>query len=334
MSDIEFQERRDPTGVDRHAVRAPAPGVRNPDKSRVRGFSFLIALATITIAGLLAWATRDAYRDPPWTRHGTVRAYVVTMAPEVGGRIVELLVAENQFVHKGDLLMVIDPTDDKIAVNLAEAAVAQAKADVQDKQAVSARRQQLAPLSMSDEQHIDASAALMPQADLQQAQAALEQTQARLEQARVHLERAYIRSPVNGYVTSLLARLGDYADVGQIKISLVDADSFWVDGYFEESPFHAIKVGDPANIKLMGYSHVVLGHVDSVARGVQVANAQPDRSGWASTNSNFTSVRLAQRVPVRVHIDHVPNGMQLFQGMTAAVEMQRRGADEEASLRP
>ena len=68
----------------------------------------------------------------PWTRDGTVRTYVVAMAPEVAGRIVELPVVDNQFVHKGDLLLVIDPTDYKIAAQLAEAAVRQAQANMQN----------------------------------------------------------------------------------------------------------------------------------------------------------------------------------------------------------
>ena len=68
----------------------------------------------------------------PWTRDATVRAYVVTMAPEVAGRIVELQVVDNGYVRKGDLLMVIDPTNYKIAVSQAEAAVQQAQASVQN----------------------------------------------------------------------------------------------------------------------------------------------------------------------------------------------------------
>ena len=71
----------------------------------------------------------------PWTRDGTVRVYVVKMAPEVVGQIVELPIANNQFVHKGDLLMVIDPRDYVIAVRQSEAAVQQAKADRDNKQA-------------------------------------------------------------------------------------------------------------------------------------------------------------------------------------------------------
>ncbi len=80
-------------------------------------------------------------------------------------------------------------------------------------------------------------------------------------------------------MTNLLAQLGDYANVGQNKISVVDADSFWVDGYFEETNLGTIHEGDPARIKLMGYSQIVRGHVGSIARGINVANAQPNPQG-------------------------------------------------------
>ena len=78
------------------------------------------------------------------------------------------------------------------------------------------------------------------------AEANLAQAQAQLSQAQVNLERTRILSPVNGWVTNLLAQLGDYANVGVNTISLVDANSFWVDGYFEETNLAPIRVGDPA----------------------------------------------------------------------------------------
>jgi RND family efflux transporter MFP subunit len=143
----------------------------------------------------------------PWTRDGTVRAYVVTMAAEVSGYIVELPVKDNQFVHKGDLLMVIDPTNYKIAVSLAEAAVQQAQANMQNMEREAKRREELTQLAVTkEEQQTYASNAIVAQAQYQQAQA-------NLDQARVNLERTEIRSPVNGYVTKLLAQLGDYANV-------------------------------------------------------------------------------------------------------------------------
>ncbi len=125
-------------------------------------------------------------------------------------------------------------------------------------------------------------------------------------------------------MTNLLAQLGDYATVGQNEISLVDADSFWIDGYFEETNLGSIHEGDRASIKLMGYSQIVRGHVGSLARGINVANAQPNGQGLATVNPIFTWVRLAQRIPVRIQIDQVPQGLVLVAGQTATVQIDPR----------
>jgi len=158
------------------------------------------------------------------------------------------------------------------------------------------------------------------------ADAAYRQVLANLDQARVNLERTRIVSPVNGYVTNLIAQRGDYVVAGQDRISLVDADSFWVDGYFEETNLGGIREGDPASIKLMGSSQIVRGHVDSIARGINVENAQPDQQGLATVNPIFTWVRLAQRIPVRIHLDEVPAGVVLAAGMTATAQIDPRSA--------
>ena len=105
----------------------------------------------------------------------------------------------------------------------------------------------------------------------------------------------------------------------------MDADSFWLDGYFEETALSRIRDGDPARIHLMGYRTVLRGHVDSVARGIVVANADAGQEGLANVNPIFTWVRLAQRVPVRVHLDGVPDGVRLVAGTTATVEVDATG---------
>ena len=158
------------------------------------------------------------------------------------------------------------------------------------------------------------------------AEATLAQAKAQLGQAQVNLERTRIVSPVDGYVTNLLAQLGDYVNAGVNTISIVDANSFWVDGYFEETNLAPIRVGDPAQIKLMSYSQTVRGHVDSIARAISVSNAQPNNQGVATVNPIFTWVRLAQRIPVRIHIDEVPPGVILAAGMTATVEIDSPGS--------
>jgi multidrug resistance efflux pump len=262
-------------------------------KPRMRVVPILITLGTVAAAILLAWATWQVYMGSPWTRDGTVRAYVVTMAPEVAGRIVKLPVADDQFVHKGDVLFEIDPADYRIAL---EQAQAQAQRNG-------------AALDYAREN------------ENRKATLAKEGWATTVAKAQLDLSRTVIRSPVNGYVTNLLAQFGDYASVGQKLISIVDADSFWVDGYFEETSLGRIHEGDPATVKPMGYSQLVRGHVGGVARGINIPNAQPDQAGLASVNPIFTWVRLAQRVPVRIHIDRVPDGLRLVVGMTATVQI-------------
>lgn len=308
-------------------LQVPAPTVAEQPKSppnstpvvrRRRILPFVITTIAVVIAGALTVAMWDAYMGAPWTRDSTVRAYVVRIAPEVSGRIVELPVKDNQSVHKGDLLMVIDPTNYRIAVSFDEAAVQQSQVNMQNSEREAKRRLQLSDIAVTVEQRQN----FQTQALVAKAQ--YEQALANLDQARVNLERTEIHSPVNGWVTNLLAQRGDYAIAGQNLLSLTDADSFWVDAYFEETNVGQIKMGDRAEIKLMGYSNLVRGHVDSVARAISVANAQPNDQGVATVNPIFTWVRLAQRIPVRVHIDHVPEGVVLVAGMTATVQIDTR----------
>ncbi|HEV2099546.1 MAG TPA: HlyD family secretion protein [Stellaceae bacterium] len=318
MAEVEARTKREAPQVDGREVWTPPPNTHDTTRRHLRVVPFLITLLAVALAAALGWAMWNAYMATPWTRDGTVRVYVVTMAPQVAGQIVQLPVADNQFVHKGDLLMVIDPTNYKIAVSLAEAAVKRAQVDAQNAEREARRRQQLTTLSTTvEEQQTFETTSLAAQAGYQQAVA-------NLDQARVNLERTRILSPVNGWVTNLLAQLGDYATVGQNQISVIDADSFWVDGYFEETSLGSIREGDPATIKLMGYSQLVRGHVSGIARGINVANAKAAQQGLASVNPIFTWVRLAQRIPVRIHIDHVPNGVVLVAGMTATVQIDPR----------
>jgi multidrug resistance efflux pump len=375
MTVTEVTPKRAKAADDPGAFRSPQPAPLKPESPRTRIIPFLLTLAVVALAGLLGWGMWEVYMGTPWTRDATVRAYVVTMAPEVAGRIVELPVGDNKYVHKDDLLMVIDPTNYTIAVSQAEAAVQQAQASVQNIEAQTAVQQ--AQISASAAQLELAKAALVfsqqqagryqslaqkgagtieqaqqfasqlhqQEASVQaatenlnlaqrqvealkaqrlSAEATLAQAKAQLRQAQVNLERTRIVSPVDGYVTNLLAQLGDFVNAGVNTISVVDANSFWVDGYFEETTVAPIRVGDPAQIKLMGYGQVIRGHVDSIARAISVSNAQPNNQGVATVNPIFTWVRLAQRIPVRIHIDEVPPEVVLSAGMTATVDIDDR----------
>ncbi len=218
MDDTQTEAKSGKTATERDVAWSPKLPARHKDWPRLRVIPVLITLVTVAFAVPLGWAMWDAYMGAPWTRDGTVRVYVVTMAPEVAGRIVKFPVADNQFVHKGDLLMVIDPRDYTIAVSRAEAAVKQTEANARNAELQSQRRQKLTQMAVTvEDQQTYAATAVADQALYQQALA-------NLDQARVNLERTQVHSPVNGWVTHLLAQLGDYANVGQNIISLVDAE--------------------------------------------------------------------------------------------------------------
>src|SRR5436190_18684038 len=176
MSDIEAKAKRGAKLDSPAAVWSPEPAPRNPPRRRLRILPLLITLVVIAAAVMLGRAMWDVYMGAPWTRDGTVRAYVVTMAPEVARRIVELPVRDNQLVHKGDLLMVIDPTNFKIAVSLNEATVQQAQANMWNAARESQRRQALSDLAVTTEQkETFASNAISTHAQYQQALANLQQ---------------------------------------------------------------------------------------------------------------------------------------------------------------
>jgi multidrug resistance efflux pump len=307
----EHARKSEGSAVPRHVVSD-----RDNIKSRIPLAPILITLATVAVAALLAWAMWQAYMGAPWTRDGTVRAYVVTMAPEVAGRIVKLPLADNQFVHKGDVLFEIDPADYRIALEQAQAQAQRDGAALDYARANEGRQ-----ATLEGEGWVSKNIYQQVASTMHQLQAAVAVDRAAIAKAQLDLSRVVVRSPVNGYVTNLLAQLGDYASVGQKLIALVDADSFWIDGYFEETSLGRIHEGDPATVKLMGYSQLVRGHVGGVARGINIPNVQPDQAGLASVNPIFTWVRLAQRVPVRIQVDQVPDGVRLVAGMTATVQI-------------
>jgi RND family efflux transporter MFP subunit len=230
----------------------------------------------------------------------------------VSGAVVQMPVRDNQFVKKGDLLMEIDPSHYRIAVEQAEANVAARAAELRMRRSDAARRADMDSLVVSKEAQENAmQTASTAAAQLQQAQAAL-------DAAKLNLERTKVYSPVDGYVTNLNVYRGDYATAGAAKLAIVDSHSFWVYGYFEETKLPHVRVGDRAQIRLMSGGELT-GHVESISRGIYDRDNPQSRELLADVNPTFNWVRLAQRVPVRVRIDEVPQGVMLAAGTTCTV---------------
>ena len=320
---------------------------------------FLITAVVVVIALLLGHALWRHYLYAPWTRDGRVRAEVVRIAPDVSGLVTRVAVLDNQAVHKGDLLFTIDPDRYKYAVaqaeanlaaatasaraaganiNAALAAAAARKTEFEMRQEQATRRQQLSDVIAKEARTDAASAAEAARASWQQAQAsgsqasaareqaqaAVEQAQVALDTARLNLSRTEVRAPVDGYVTNLDIRVGDYAAVGSPRLALIDSHSYYIYGYFEETKLPQLRVGDPVDIRLMAGGVHLKGSITGIARGIGDRDNPTGSDLLSNVNPTFNWVRLAQRVPVRIAIDtdHVPADLVLAAGMTATIEVQ------------
>jgi RND family efflux transporter MFP subunit len=266
---------------------------------------FLLALAL----GRSLWVH---YMDEPWTRDARVRAEIVNVAPDVSGAVVELPITDNMFVKRGQVLMRIDPAHYAEAVEQAQAAVAARRAEWQMRRADAARRADMDSLVVSKESRDNATSAAAS------AEALYREAVAALDAAKLNLARTTVVSPVDGYVTNLSVFRGDYATAGTAKLAIVDSHSFWVYGYFEETKLPRVRIGDEADIRLMS-GGVLQGHVESISRGIYDRDNPQSRELVADVNPTFNWVRLAQRVPVRIHIDKIPEGLVLAAGTTCTV---------------
>jgi multidrug resistance efflux pump len=297
----------------------------------------IVLVGAAILALVLVWRH---YEVDPWTRDGAVQADVVQVSADVAGLVTRVRVHDNQQVHAGDILFDVDTERYAAQLAQADAAVANAQAGIADARAAlvkaqatlaNARRDAKRYVSLGDlvssqdrDQRVtavalDSAAIAQAQAALGQAQAGLRQAQANRRLAAVNMEHSTVRAGVNGYVTGFSLRPGDYVAAGSPRFALLDTDSYYVLGYFEETKLHRFNLGDRVRIDLLGDGRPLWGHVDSLSAGI--TDRQQNSSGLLLPNitPTFSWIRLAQRVPVRVVIDRVPAGLRLVAGRTASV---------------
>ncbi|WP_159870938.1 MULTISPECIES: HlyD family secretion protein [unclassified Raoultella] len=295
---------------------------------KLKYFSTLLIVALAIIAAWLVW---NYYTQSPWTRDGKVRAEQVGITPQVSGSILQLNVRDNQLVKAGDVLFTIDDTPYRIALLDAQAQLAKtraelAKAKVAQSKATSdaARRRDLSRNVISAEDLESAGTALSTaNAVLEAAKAVTGVAQASLEHAQWQLSQTVIKAPVDGWVTNLSTRVGDYASVGRPLFALVDSHSFYVIGYFEETKLRHIRAGDSAEVILYSSKEKLQGHVSSIGRAIVDQSVESGTGLVADIKPNIPWVRLAQRVPVRIELSGLPPEITLISGTTCTVSIGR-----------
>ncbi|RYI98690.1 MAG: HlyD family secretion protein [Acetobacteraceae bacterium] len=282
-----------------------------------------VTLIAVLLASVVGWQLWDYYMLAPWTRDGRVRADVVGITPDVSGLVASVAVRDNQPVRRGDVLFEIDRTRFDLAVQQADAAALARWSAYQQSQRDSQR------LSRLDQSAVSVQAQERAVSDAQQAAASYQQAIADRDLARLNLERSRVLAPVNGAVTNLELRPGDYVTAGRAVFALVDTDTLRVEGYFEETKLPRIVQGAAATVRLMGEGRVIAGHVESIAGAIEDRDRAAGPNLLANVNPTFSWVRLAQRIPVRIAIDSLPPGLRLLPGRTATVSISPATGDAQ-----
>jgi multidrug resistance efflux pump len=306
-----------------------------------------VLTGVIVIAALLAgWRLWTHYEADPWTRDGRIRADLVEIAPDVSGLVTAVHVGNDAVVHRGDVLFEIDRPRYRIALAQAEAGLAQAAASAQrsgagvakareelaEAQREAARNRGLGDLVATEVTQQSETRVAGAQAALADAQGAVALAQAGVaaarsarDLARLNLDRTLIAAPVDGRLSDMALRVGDYVTPGKPVLALVVTASLRIEGYFEETKLAAVHVGQRASIHLMGDERVLSGHVTSIATAIEDHDRATTANLLPAINPNFSWVRLAQRVPVRIAIDHPPADLALIPGRTATVTLEMTG---------
>jgi len=245
----------------------------------------------------------------------------------------------------------------------AEASIKEAQATIEKNKAELLRQQELLPqratsqksvdrakanFEVSEQQRLGAIASLaqakaslvQSEADLAEtranmgalgdANASVREARAALDQAELNLEFTEVRAPVDGYVTNLNLRIGSQAVANQPMLALVDSSSFWINGYFKETLVEEIGLGDRAVVTLMSYpDKPIAGRVDSLGWGIAQQDGSTGFELLPNISPTFEWIRLAQRVPVRIHLDELPAGVSLRVGTTSSVMVLSGTADDD-----
>jgi len=290
---------------------------------------YLLTGAVVLIAVALTLFKYWDYVVNPWTRNGQVHAQVIQITPRVSGPIVKLPINDNQLVKAGDLLFEIDPRTFQAAVKQGQADLQTARVkalNAKDEAQRAERVRKRNPGAMSEQE-------LENKKNTQrEAEASVLGFEAALEQAKLNLEFTLVKAPVDGYVTNLNLRLGSQAVENQPALALVDIDSFWIHGFFRENSIADMRKGDRAIVTLMTYPDKPLeGRVDSLGWGIAQEDGSTGFNLLPNISPTFQWIRLAQRIPVRVHLVNVPEDIDLRVGTTCSVLVMTgtSGSEEE-----
>jgi len=281
---------------------------------------FIKIILNTLIFGSAIYFGYDKFQDyfnNPWTRDGQVRSQVIQVSPRVSGMVTSINVIDNQFVKKGTLLFKIDksPFDIQIAKTKAEL-----KRERVNLRGTKIEYERVNNISKHDKGAISQKDLIRHEVNYEKSLAKIDSLKEKLNAVKLDLAFTKVYASVDGYVSNINFQVGSQAVANQAILALVDSNSFWVFGYFRESMIADIKIGDNAKVTLMAYSDKpISGVVESIGWGIAPSDGNPGGNLLPSIKPVFQWIRLAQRIPVRIKLDKLPDGVDLRFGLTASV---------------
>lgn len=289
---------------------------------------FVIALNILIIGGAiyLGYQKYEEYFNNPWTRDGQVRANIIKVAPRVSGPIVNVAVNDNQFVRKGDLLFQVDPSTYAVSLSQAEVSLARSKVSSRGKKIEYDR---LLDIRAKDKGAVSHKDLVRRQITYEESLLQIKSAEEQLKAAKLNMEFTNVYASVDGYVSNIDIRNGTQAVANQPLIALVDSNSFWVFGYFRENQLEQIQIGSKAKVTLMAHPDKPIDAVvESLGWGIAPKDGTVGYNLLPNVNPVFQWIRLAQRIPVRIALDELPEGVALRFGLSASIMVQQDKPEE------
>jgi len=277
----------------------------------------LLTLAIVGSAGYFAYHRYIDYIENPWTRDGQVRTQVIQVTPRVNGMVMKIHIVDNQKVKKGDLLFEIDPSQYKIKVKQAEARL---KRTLEAAKGTKIEYERVQKIYTKDKGAVSQKDLVRNETNYYKSLADIDTSTEALNTAKLNLSYTKVYAEVDGYVSNINFQTGSQASANKPILALVDENTFWVFGFFREDAIPEVEVGDDAVVTLLAYPDTPLkGKVESIAWGIAHSDGNPGNNLLPSVKPVFQWIRLAQRIPVRIKLDTLPDNVKLRFGLTASV---------------
>lgn len=293
----------------------------------IKLLKLFLTLAILSTALYFAYDKYQAYIDNPWTRDGQVRTQVIQVAPRVTGMVTKIHVVDNQKIKKGDLLFELDPSQYELKVRQAQARL---QRTLEAAKGTKIEYERVMSIYKKDKGAVSQKDLVRNETNYFKSLADIDSNTEALNTAKLNLSYCKVYAPVDGYVSNITFQIGTQATANTPLLALVDTNAYWVFGFFREDTIKDVRIGDDAVVTLMAYPDMPLkGKVESIGWGISLSDGNPGNNLLPNIKPVFQWIRLAQRIPVRVKLDNVPENVKLRFGLTASVMVLKRKEESE-----